>query len=251
MLDVGYWMLDAKFFTKPDMKRISAHSRDALLSILSGIDIYKSPRDSNRTTEYRERWSMCRLLSTLAWENKLDYPCVGHKSERPDYVFRLGEQSIGIEITDAVKEDRVRTEVLPAVNSSSVIDISLFKWRDSRKTLDELRQIARKTELNGPGWDGDEPYQEFADAISDKVGDKTSKLNEETFSRFDEDWLIIYENLTLPPGVDRNQAAGYLTCSLKDYWGSESFHRIFIESKKFIIKLTRERLAMYRICDLW
>ena len=250
ILDFGCWISDARFLVKPNMKRISAHRRDDLLSILSGIDISVPPRGTNRTTAHTERWSICRLLSTLAWENKLDYPCVGRKSERPDYVFRLGVQGVGIEITEAVKEDLARTEVLPEANLSSVIDISLFKWRDKRKTLDELRQIARKTELTGPGWVGDEPYHEFADAISDKVEDKTRKLNEETFSRFDEDWLLIYENLTLP-GADKNQAAEYLTYSLNNYWGSESFHRIFLESGEFIIELTRERLAMYRICDLW
>ncbi len=229
------------------MKLISAHNRDALLSSLSGIDI-SVPQ---RKTEDRERWSICRLLSTLAWENKLDYPCVGIKSERPDYVFKLGVQRVGIEITDAVKEDLVRTEVLPEANSSSVIDISLFKWRDRRKTLDELRQIARERKLTGPGWVEDEPYQEFADAISDKVEDKTRKLNEDTFSRFDEDWLVIYEYLALPAGLKRSNAASYLCLSLTSYWGLNAFHRIFVESGEFIIELTRERLAMYRICDLW
>ncbi len=232
------------------MKGISAHSRDALLSSLSGIDISVPPRGTNRTTAHTERWSICRLLSTLAWENKLDYPCVGHKSERPDYVFRLGVQDVGVEITEAVKEDLARTEVLPVANPSSVIDTSLFKWRDRRKTLDELRQIAKKIKLTGPGWAGDEPYQEFADAISETVENKTRKLNEDTFSRFDKDWLLIYENLTLP-GVDRNQAAEYLTYSLNNYWGSNAFHRIFVESGEFIIELTHERLAMHRICDLW
>lgn len=236
-------------FSKPDMKRVSAHSRDSLLSSLSRIDISMPFRDSNRTTAHTERWSICRLLSTLAWENKLDYPCVGHKSERPDYVFRLGVQSVGIEITEAVKEDLARTEVLPKADPSSVIDISLFKWRDRRKKLDELRQIARETKLTGPGWTGDEPEQEFADAISDVVENKTRKLNEDNFSRFDEDWLVIYENLALPP-LEKNNTASYLCLSLANYWGSNTFQRIFVESGIFIIELTSERYAMYRICDL-
>jgi len=159
-------------------------------------------------------------------------------------------QGVGIEITEAVKEDLARTEVLPEANSSSVIDISLFRWRDRRKTLDELRQIAKKTKLTGPGWVGDEPEQEFADAISDKVENKTRKLNEDTFSRFNEDWLVIYENLALP-ALEKNNAASYLCLSLANYWGLNAFQRIFVESGEFIIELTSERLAMYRICDLW
>lgn len=232
------------------MKQISAHSRNALLSTLSGIDVSVPPRGANRTTAHTERWSICRLLSTLALESKLDYPCVGRKSERPDYVFRLGVQGVGVEITEAVKEDLARTEVLPEANSSSMIDISLFKWWDRRKTLDELRQIAKKTKLTGPGWVGDEQEQEFADAISDKVEDKTRKLNEDTFSRFDEDWLVIYENLALP-GLERNKAVGYLCLSLANYWGLNAFQRILVESGEFIIELTRERVAMYEICDMW
>lgn len=159
-------------------------------------------------------------------------------------------QSVGIEITEAVKEDLARTEVLPKADPSSVIDISLFKWRDRRKKLDELRQIARETKLTGPGWIGDEPEQEFADAMSDKVEDKTMKFNEDTFSRFDEDWLVIYENLALPD-INESIAASYLCLSLANYWESNTFQRVFVESGNFIIELTREKLAMYRICDLW
>ena len=232
------------------MEQLSAHNRDSLLSYLSTVDISVPPRGEGRTTEHTERRLICRLLSTLAWEHKLSYPCVAKKSERPDYVLRFGTQCVGVEITEAVKEDLARTEVLPEARSKTVIDISLFRWRDKKKTLAELRQIASQTKLTGPGWTGDEPEQEFADAISDKVEDKTRKLNEDSFSRFDEDWLLIYENLALP-ALNRNTAASYLCLSLSNYWESKAFHRVFIESGEFIIEFSHEKLSMHRICDLW
>ncbi len=237
-------------FEKPHLERISAHSRDALLSRLSSINISVPPRGSERTTAHTETWSICRLLSTLAWEDKLDYPCVWCKDERPDYVLQLGEQHAGVEITEAVKVDLARTEVLPENDSDSVIDISLFKEQDKRKSLSELRHIASQSKLTGPGWVGDEADQEFARAISNRVERKTKKLNEDTFSRFDENWLVIYDNLALP-GMNRNNAVDCLCRALVSYWGSNAFHRIFVESGELLIDLSRERLAVYNICDLW
>ena len=232
------------------MERLASYNRASLLSILSGIDISVPPRGSERSTKDTERWSICRLLSTLAWQNMLEYPSVVEKSQRPDYVIRLGEDHVGIEITEAVKEDLARAEVLSDAKSNSVIDISLFKWRDQRKTLEELRQIVTQTTLRGPGWVGDEPEREFADAISDKIEEKTRKLNEDTFHRFDEDWLLIYENLRLP-SLERAIAASYLCLSLSIYCGAASFNRIFIESWKFMIELSKDALSMHRICNLW
>lgn len=232
------------------MERISAHNRDSLLSSLCTIDTAVPPRGKQRRTEHTECWSICRLLSTLAWNNKLEYPCIVEKSERPDYVIRLGENRVGVEFTEAVKEDLARAQVLPEAKLNSVIDISLFKWRDQKKTLEELRKIVMQTKLSGPGWAGDEPEREFADAISDKIEDKTKKLNEETFSRFNEDWLLIYENLSLP-ALRRDIAASYLCLSLATYWATTSFHKVFVESGEFMVELSKDTLSMHRICNLW
>jgi len=130
-------------FSTKHMERLFAYDRDSLLSSLCSIDTSVPPRGKERTTEHTERWSICRLLSTLSWENKLEYPCIVEKSERPDYVICLGKNRVGVEITEAVKEDLAKAEALPEAKVNNMIDTSLFKWRDRKKTLKVLKNYAR------------------------------------------------------------------------------------------------------------
>lgn len=211
------------------MKYLSAHNRNTLLSKLTDIDIEVPLRGSDRTTEHTERWSMCRLLSTLAWKYDLEYPLIVTKSERPDYILEKSEYLVGVEVTEAVKEDMVRAQALHDNDTDEVLDTSLFKWRDRRKTNDELRGIKKSVSLTGPGWEGDEREKEFADAISDIVEKKSRKLLEETYQRGDEDWLVIYDNLALHK-IDRTKSLSYLCISLDNYWSNDTFDRIYIES---------------------
>lgn len=231
------------------MINLAAHDRISLLTQLGQIDISVPPRGRERKTEHTERWSICRLLATLAWEHKLSFPCIVKKSECPDYCVK-SDRTIGIEITEAVKEDLARAHALPKPSKDGVIDLSLFRWRDRRKTLDELRSIVSETKLIGPGWSGDAPEKEFADAIADRIEDKTVRLNQKPFSRFDEDWLLLYENLSLP-ALNESKAASYLCLLLSEYWSENSFHRVFVESGRFIIELSRDSLCMNKLCDLW
>lgn len=234
------------------MRTFRAHSRSRLLERLSQVDISVSSRKEGRTTEETERWTICRLFATLGWERKLEYPLRAEKSERPDYVLSIsGSPAIGIEVSEVVNTDLVRAMMLPeAQETDSIVDASLFRWRDQPKALEELREIASRKKLSGPGWDGLQPEREFADAISDRVGSKTDKLNEDTYTRLGEDWLLLYENLSLP-ALDLPIATSYLGLSLGNYWGPNSFNRVFVESGPQIVEFSQSRITMYEICNLW
>lgn len=232
------------------MNKISAYSRNSLLAQLSEVDITVPPRGEGRTTMHEERWSICRLLSTLAWEHRLQYPLILSKRERPDFACRFGNFKAGIEVTGAIKEDLARLHALPDAQKDGVIDLSLFKWRDQKKTLDELREIASQTQLTGIGWPGDAPEQELSDAMTDVVATKTKKLNDESYTCFDEDWLLIYENLSLP-ALNRSKSASYLCLALSEYWSDTSFTRIFIETGQFMVELSQDSLKMHELCNLW
>jgi len=98
---------------------------------------------------------------------------------------------------------------------TAIIDPSLFKWGVPKKSLAELRSIASKTKLTGPGWIGNEMEDEWSIAISDVSRRKTSKLNSQGFSKFDKSWLLIYDNLD-SGNIDLSSA--YLVKELVDYW---------------------------------
>lgn len=228
---------------------ISAENSGSLLEQLGRIDISVPPRGNDRTTMHTERWGICRLLATLAHTNKLSYPCLLRKSERPDFKLTHGQIEVGVELTEAVNEDLARAETLPEAQNG-VIDTSLFRWGRDSRTLDELRAIAGADRLNGPGWGGDSPENEFAAAIKDITERKTRNLNQAGYSRYGEDWLLVYENLHLP-ALDRLKASTLLGTALSAYWGAETFHRVFVESHEFIIELTPDRLCMHELHDMW
>jgi len=108
---------------------ILASNKTQLLDMLRGTDISVPPRGSERTNNHVERWSIARVLATLAESGDLDYPLRIKKQERPDYVVLQNSQSIGFEITEAVNPQYIQAQSLPeAKNDQSIVDAGHFKW---------------------------------------------------------------------------------------------------------------------------
>ncbi len=137
------------------MRILRAPTREDLLRELASIDIEVAPRAEGRTWDQTELYSICRSISSLYETSRLTYPLKLLKSERPGFMLVCnGEGSIGVEVTEVVDEDFARAQVLPEVSEpDAVLDRSLFRWGDARRSLDELREIASRTSLTGPGWE--------------------------------------------------------------------------------------------------
>jgi hypothetical protein len=56
------------------------------------------------------------------------------------------------------------------------------------------------------GWVGTEAEYDLARALEETVGNKTSSLNRPGFSHFDENWLCVYDNHSIP-GADLQEMA--------------------------------------------
>lgn len=243
----------------PEWRALEAYSKNDLSGKLSKIDISVPPRVCGRTSQHVEKWCICRLLSTLNNSNRLAFPIKIDKSERPDFTMTLNENtSIGVEITEAIQEDYAKAITLPeAQRPESVVDPSLFPWGAPKKSLEEQRDIASRKALSGPMQAGDDPEKEFAQAIKDITLDKTEKLNEDDFQRFDENWLGIYDNLGLPiiAPEQKEKAAAYASLALESYWRESSFshifNRIFVETGTYFIELCQSSSRLNRLCDLW
>lgn len=235
---------------------LEADSKSDLSGKLSEMDISVPSRSRGRTSLHTENWCICRLLSTLNNNNRLAFPAEVSKSERPDFVITINRNpSFGVEITEAIQEDLAQTMTLPEAQlPESVMDPSLFRWRDPKKSLEEKRDIASRTYLSGPMLVGDDPEKEFAQAIKDITCEKTRKLNKDTFQRFGENWLGIYDNVSLA-GLEKEKAADYAWSALKPYWCKSSFShifgRIFVESGTDIIEFSQSSFHLHRLCDLW
>jgi len=228
---------------------ILAQNEEAFLCQLALIDISVPPIEQGRTTEHCEKWSICRLLATLIKYHSFEFPIKLTKGERPDFCLHSAQKRIGIEFTEAIQPDYARARVLPEAKSDeSIIDPSLFKWGTQKKSLAELRSIASRTKLTGPGWNGNEMEDAWSFAMSDTSSRKTSKLNSEDFAKLDKNWLLIYDNLD---SGDIDLSCSYLSKELEGYWSKNSFDKIFVETGNFIIELQSGQFTKLKLNDVW
>lgn len=234
------------------MEDITAKSPSELLAVLRGIDISVPLRTHGRTKEHCERWSMCRLLSTLAERNLVSYPLHLHHRDKPDFMLRIAGETIGIEVTEAIPQDYAAASAMnERQGSQGVIDMSLFRWGAEPKTARELREIISQKELTGDGWEGDTPEGEWAEAMHDILNVKHTKLLASDFERLKSNWLLIYDNLPLP-NPDNKLSLKILARRLGPYWAMPSrFDSIFIESGDDILLVEPAGTSIRRINNLW
>lgn len=77
----------------------------SLLAVLRALDITVPGRNAGRKKEHRERWNAAWLLAALAGTRQLCFPLSCSKGERPDYILTMGEEDVGLEITEATRPD--------------------------------------------------------------------------------------------------------------------------------------------------
>jgi len=235
-----------------NMEDIVARSSSELIATLCRIDITVPPRRAGRTTEDCERWSICRLLATLARESFLKYPLKLQHQDKPDFLLNIGDIQVGVEFTEAIPTDLAHASALAEDEApDGVIDMSLFKWRGQKRTTNELRDILASNKLTGPGWIGDDLKRNWTEAISDNVLNKTKKLSSEGFTRFDNNWLLIYDNLPQQMS-DITKAIDCLESWIGDYWNNKKgFQAIFIETGNRIVEFLSSTHKIMKINDLW
>ena len=233
------------------MKSIKANDKRELISILSGTEIDVPDRTEGRETEHCERWSICRLLATLAIHKDLAFPVELSKSERPDFHLIRGDQFVGIEVTEIINPDYAKATTLPEANRDDMlIDPSLFKWGNPKRSLNDLRKIVSQKKLTGPGWEGDSVEIEYANAIYDVVSNKTAKLRSQTFDKFSNNWLLIYCNLTLP-FINIEKANRLFEDKASSYWANDSFQNIYVEINDVIISYSHIGSECMELVNLW
>jgi hypothetical protein len=210
---------------------LKANNADDLLKALADVDISVPGRTKGRTTEHTERYSICHLLSTLAETDYLSYPLCLTKRERPDFLLNCNEQTIGIEITEATSHDYSSYQALiEHKKPGHFIEPTHFRHG---KTLGNERKkdLLQKDKLTGVPWSGDEVEKEWSLFIKDAIEKKTKKLQEDSFSKFDQNWLVIYDN-SPPSFLNEEDLIPYIE-TLFPIRSSFWFDLIFIESSWF------------------
>lgn len=168
----------------------------------------------------------------------LEYPVELQKMERPDFSLDLGARKVGIEITEAIPQDLAKASALKdKYSSTGIMDYSFFRWDSPPKSEEEMRDIIFAGQLTGPGWEGDSPEIELSKAVREIAHSKTKKLTSNGFDRFDEDWLVIYNNLHSPNDIC--DSFPYILAALEDYWSPKSFTKVFIQDDQSLSVFSR------------
>jgi len=196
------------------------------------------------------------------------------KRERPDYRLSSRGLTIGIEVTEAVSQDMARIDAMRHVEEDLVVlDTSLFRPGTSTRTVAELRAILEGSRVKdptaedgvqqddddfdpihnrimGPGWAGDGAERDWADAMLGVIKTKSESAGKSGYTFFDETWLLVYDNLSLPM-LDIPQVMKHLLPMLAPIWPHIPFKHVFIEHGKEIMRISAPEYGTRALNDLW
>jgi hypothetical protein len=162
----------------------------------------------------------------------------------------LGGTHIGVEHTEAVPQNKAHSTVLrEAGYGPKVHFLSKHRPGEAKQTAAEL---ISKIEANdsGGGWIGDSVEREWMDAMCHFISLKLEKLTSSGFERFDQDWLLIYDNWSLP-ALDREAAVPLLCERAGEEGALREFNSIFILTGPQLCELSNEGWSLRDINDLW
>lgn len=112
-----------------------------------------------------------------------------------------------------------------------------FGWNAPKRNNSEILQILSKSQkkLIGQGYTGNQIEEEWSKGIVDCILNKTVKLNKNGFKKFDNNWLLIYDNQT-KAFLDKEYVSNKINLLLSEYWKENQeikFQKIFIESGNY------------------
>lgn len=230
---------------------IEANTGSELKEKLADTDISVPARTSGRTNDHVERWVIYRALATLLADGQIEYPVRLMKRERPDYLLIMGNREIGCEVTEAINSEYLKAKSLPeAAAETSVVDVSLFKWSAPKRKLEKLREIASREKLTGAVWAGNSVEREYADIVFDVAKNKTKKMAKVGYQTYQENYLLIYLNQSLPI-LNQKESATICADRLAGYWSAESFDSIFVEKAEHIAVYSSSGFKILPLNDIW
>lgn len=209
------------------MESFHASSSEFLLRTL-GKKIVPVPPRTKRTTYHTENWVTCYFLVAVAESDLLQYPLCVEPGDRPDLVLSSQSGKVGIEITEAVPEDRVQVDKYSERNRiSGPRFIPQYRVCENRPKK-EIEDIAK-----GRGQDQDRPLmrdqieENWIEAMTYRVKCKAEKFASQGFAKHDRNWLLIYDNWS--PAVHGYQiVAKPLAQELYNCIWPNPFEKVFI-----------------------
>jgi hypothetical protein len=227
-----------------------ANCDSELRQALAVADITVPLRTKGRTNNHTEKYAIAHLLSTLMSTGLVTYPFRLIHRDRPDFLLYMGGARIGVEHVEAISENDAHRKVFrERGHGQQVYFISHNKPGEPRKKANKLIKEIEKNDA-GDGWVGDLVEKEWADAMFHFLQQKKEVVRKEGFERFDEDWLLIYDNWCLP-ALEITDAAQVFHNLITSHGGLQEFKRIFVMSGKHFCEVSRKGMRLHAVNDLW
>ncbi len=214
------------------MDDIKAASVSDLLQILRRTNILVPPRTKGRTTKQCETRIICHFLTAISKTALLEYPLQIKHIDRPDFELCMPSGSIGIEVVEAVSEKIAREDA----------------YREHKGITATIEAT------NRPPCMGDSREQNWIKAILDCSQKKADTFQKSGFRKYDNNWLLIYDNLSPAPQHERIDREGLGKQVFGPNW-ENPFERVFIlidDPEAAVWKFSNKTIPVgYPSLDLW
>src|SRR2546426_1137471 len=159
------------------------------------------PNNTDSPMSMRKHIERSQLDTLIGRIRQLGYdaPSISD-SERPDFIIDFRGRKIGLETTFAVYQEYMRARKLHRKSCpESCVAMSGLKDGERRRSNDEI--VHDMLSIGGPWQDAEEEMSDWKEKIADSLNSKRAKLNGPDFQRFDENWLLICDEPSLPDDV--------------------------------------------------
>lgn len=150
--------------------------------------------------------------------------------DKPDFVLQDGGQMIGLEVCNASPEEYQRaTKVLHRRQWGGCVFTGNLQHRDERRSTSEL--INEATNPNVPWRNIGEIHDRWRMGIERRLLEKERAFTNAGFSRFDQNWLLIYDLEVAPVSykIDIQLIEMDLRSLGSTFAPAEYFHKVWID----------------------
>lgn len=223
-----------------------AESAEDLRRSLALLDTSVLRRAHGRTKTQVERSCIVHLLSSLPAEY-LEFPLALEHGDRPDFVLRTSSDAVGIEVTEAVPENRARASAIRASGfGRSVHFVKRARPGEKAKSTESLRTEI-DLDLPEEPWVGDEPEREWVEAIMHCAESKVAAVKKPGFQLHSNNWLLIYDNWPLPWHDHSEASALLLEAASHQADALEAFQRIFVLDSMYVCEISSTATLLHPV----
>ncbi|MBN1905225.1 MAG: hypothetical protein JW927_09030 [Deltaproteobacteria bacterium] len=217
--------------------------------LLLDADFRVPERSDGRTKDDVEKYDLSHLLLCLMQCDLLTFPLELIHRNRPDFLLVMGNKSIGIEHTEAIHQNIAHKEFLMDQNNGpSTWFISPISPNDLSKSKKELMKEIQEN-AHGDGWWGDSPEISWKEVMLHFIQKKLSIAQKVGYEKFDENWLLIYNNWSLP-SLNIYGVIPTFFQEVKNSGALKEFDRIFITKDKEFCDISSTGVTVHNVDNL-